>query len=384
LNEIAEKIKVLHLIHTLETGGAQKVIVNLIRGMDRDHFDFTTACMQRKGPIYDEIKSLKSRVVHIQKKHRLDPNLVSRLRKFIRENDFKIVHTHNFSAGLWGRLAASGIKKNRPVLIHTEHGRRASTDLLRKILKQHLACYTDRIIAVSDETRQYMIEKEGIPADKIEVIRNGIDLDYLMMHKDARVKEIESIREKDKNARIIVNVSALTEVKDHACLLEALRILLKKVPSAYLFLVGDGPLRLDLQKQAISLGIDDKVNFMGERHDIAAILAKSDLFVLSSKNEGHPISLLEAMGMGVVPVTTQVGGIPEVLVNTVHGLMVAPGEPSLLAQAMRIPLEEPQLRNEWSLNAMNLIKKEYTAAVMAGKHEELYLKLIEKKLDISK
>lgn len=371
-----KKIKVLHLIHTLETGGAQKVIVNLIRGIDKDKFEFTTVCMQRKGAVYDEIKNLKSKAVHIKKRYRLDPSLVKRLRQFIIDGKFDIVHSHNFSAGLWGRLAAIGIKKNRPVLIHTEHGRRFRTDIIRKKLKQYLAKRTDRIISVSDETKKYMIEKEGLSPDKISVIYNGIDLDYLMANKDSKVKEIEAILEETPDAHFIVNVSALSDVKDHSTLLKAFQILITKVPSAHLLLAGDGLLRLNLQKEALDLNISDQVHFLGERNDIAAILDKSDIFVLSSKNEGHPISLLEAMGMGLVPVTTMVGGIPELIDNTVTGLMVPAEEPSLLAQALRIPLEEPALYDEISRNARELVHQKFTAKVMAEKHEKLYLKLL--------
>jgi glycosyltransferase involved in cell wall biosynthesis len=151
---------------------------------------------------------------------------------------------------------------------------------------------------------------------------------------------------------------------------------LKKIPHVYLLLVGDGPLRLELQKKTIALHIDDHVLFMGERNDVAAILDKSDIFVLSSKNEGHPISLLEAMSMGVVPVCTAVGGIPELVENTVNGLTVPPGEPSLLADAIRIPLENRKLEEEWSANSKELISREYTASKMAKNHEKLYMEIM--------
>lgn len=373
------KIRVLELIHTLETGGAQKVIVNLIRGINKERFDITTACLQKKGPVFDEIKTLGTKVSHVPKKSRCDVQIVSRLQKFITDGKFDIVHTHNFSAGLWGRLAVLRVKKNRPALVHTEHGRRGNIAGWRKYISCHLAKKTDLIIAVSDETRKYLIQKVGLPPDKIIVLKNGIDINHLLAKKDDEVSAINSILESDPDARFIVNVSALTEVKDHATLLRAFKILKQRVNHAYLLLVGDGHLRLDLQKLALSLEINNDVHFLGERHDIAAILNKCDIFVLSSRNEGHPISLLEAMGMGVVPVATDVGGIPELIENTVNGLTVPPGEPSLLADAIRIALENPNLYHEWSVKSREIVFSEYTAEIMAKNHEDVYSKLISPK-----
>ena len=374
--EKSKNIRVLQLIHTLETGGAQKVIVNLIRGIDKDNFDVSTACMQKKGPIFDEIKSLGSKVAQVKKTSRFDIQIISRLRKFLEEGKYDILHTHNFSAGLWGRLAAFSMGKNSPALVHTEHGRRGNITGWRKILSCYLARRTDRIISVSDETYVYLTEQVKLCKENVTVLKNGIDLDYLLNNRDSAVKEIEDILKKDPAAKFVVNVSALTEVKDHATLLRAFKFLKSKYPSAYLLVVGDGPLRLNLHKLALTLKISDDVIFMGERKDIAAILDKSDIFVLSSLNEGHPISLLEAMGMGVVPVATDVGGIPELIENTVNGLTVPPGEPSMLADAIRIALENEALYEEWSVKSREIVLKDYTAEVMAERHAEVYSELV--------
>jgi len=379
VNTQNDKIRVLHLIHTLETGGAQKVIVNLIRGIDKSHFDFSTTCLKKKGPCYDEIKTIGGKVDQVTKKGKIDFTLIPRLKEHIKEGKYDILHTHNFSAGLWGRLAAIQMKKNCPILVHTEHGRLGDVPMLRKIIIRYLAQHTDRIIAVSKETSDYLLHNVGLPEDRVSVIKNGIDLQSLELKKDARVEFIENILKKDPNAIFIVNVSALSAVKDHETLIKAYKILHGKMPYVHLLLVGDGPLRLGLIKLASSLGVDGNVHFLGERHDVGAILAKCRIFVMSSLLEGNPISLLEAMGMGLVPVTTSVGGLPELIENTVNGLMVPPSEPALLANAIRIPLENPKLAIEWSKKSRELILREYTAEVMSKRHEELYCTLIQKR-----
>ena len=371
------KIKVLHLIHTLEIGGAQMVILNLFKGIDKSHFELLAACMQKKGAIYDEIKSIGGKVHQFPKKRKTDFSIIPRLRDYLEEEDIDILHTHNFSAGFWGRLAVLGMKINRPKLVHTEHGRLGSIPFWRKLVVCYLSKKTDRIISVSDETRDFLVNNVCLNAKNVVVIKNGIDVDGLIEHCKKHVVEIDEILKKDPDAKFIVNVSALSGVKDQNTLLEALNILMKKIPHVYLLLVGDGPLRLELQKKTISLQIDDHVLFMGERNDVAAILDKSDIFVLSSKNEGHPISLLEAMSMGIVPVCTAVGGIPELVENTVNGLTVPPGEPSLLADAIRIPLENRKLAQEWSAKSKELISREYTALKMAKNHEKLYMEIMQ-------
>ena len=379
VNNHDDRIRVLHLIHTLEIGGAQKVIVNLIRGMDKSRFDLSTVCLRKKGPIYEEIKSMGGKVCQIPKKGKFDLSIVSRLKKHIQEEECHILHTHNFSAGLWGRLAAMELKGRRPILVHTEHGRLGEVQLWRKIIMRYLARHTDMIVAVADETRDYLLHSIKIPETRVIVIKNGIDLNYLLSRADQKVDTIDEILEKNPGARFIINVSALSPVKDHATLLRAFKRLLIKLPDVHLLLVGDGPLRLELTKLASSLGIDGNVQFLGERHDIGAILAKSDIFVLSSLNEGTPISLLEAMGMGVTPVVTSVGGLPEMIENTVNGLMVPPSDPALLADAIRFTLENPEYADEWARKSKDMIRKEYTAEVMSEKHEELYLRLMSMK-----
>lgn len=371
------KIKVLHLIHTFEIGGAQKVVLNLFKGIDKSRFELIAACMHKKGPIYEEIKSIGGKVHQFPKKKRTDFSIIPRLREYMEEEEIDILHTHNFSAGLWGRLAALGMKDNRPKLVHTEHGRLGGISFWRKLLVCYLSKKTNRIISVSDETRDFLVNSVCLPAKNVVVIKNGIDIDYLIAQSKKPVVEIDEILKKDPNAKFIVNVSALSEVKDQNTLLEALSKLLKKIPHVYLLLVGDGPLRLELQKKTVALQIANHVLFMGERGDVAAILCKSNIFVLSSRNEGHPISLLEAMSMGIVPVCTAVGGIPELVENTVNGLTVPPGEPSLLADAIRIPLENRALADEWSGKSKELILKEYTAIKMAENHEKLYMEIMQ-------
>jgi glycosyltransferase involved in cell wall biosynthesis len=370
------KIKVLHLIHTFEIGGAQMVVLNLFKGIDKSRFELIAACMHRKGPIFDEIKSIGGKVHQFPKKKRTDFSIIPRLREYIVEEQIDILHTHNFSAGFWGRLAVLGMKSNRPKLVHTEHGRLGSISPWRKLVVCYLSKRTDRIISVSDETRDFLVSHVCLNPKNVVVIKNGIDVEDLIEHSKKHVAEIDEVLQRDPNAKFIVNVSALSAVKDQSTLLEALNILLKKIPHVYLLLVGDGPLRLELQKKTISLQIDDHVLFMGERSDVPAILDKSDVFVLSSRNEGHPISLLEAMSMGVVPVCTAVGGIPELVENTINGLTVPPGEPSLLSDAIRIPIENRKLAEEWSKNSKELISREYTAQKMAENHEKLYLEII--------
>ena len=376
MNNNSDKIRVLHLIHTLEIGGAQKVIVNLLRGIDKSRFELSTVCLRKKGPIYDEIKSMGGKACQIPKKSKLDLSIILKLKRYLQEEDFHILHTHNFSAGLWGRLAALELKSKRPILVHTEHGRLGEVQLWRKIIMRYLAIRTDTIISVADETRDYLVHSIRLPENRVTVIKNGIDLNYLISRMDQKVDVIDDILQKTPKARFIINVAALSPVKDHATLLKAFKYVLSKLPDIHLLLVGDGPLRLELTKLASALGVDANTHFLGERHDIGAILAKSDVFVLSSLNEGNPISLLEAMGMGVPPVVTSVGGLPEMVENTVNGLIVPPSEPTLLADAIRFPLENPKYAAEWSKKSKELIKIEYTAEVMSKKHEELYLNLM--------
>ncbi len=163
-------------------------------------------------------------------------------------------------------------------------------------------------------------------------------------------------------------MARLDKQKDHASLLEAARL----VPDAVFVLVGDGPLREELEDRATRLGVEERVLFLGWREDIPEVLACADLFVLPSLYEGLPLALLEAMAAGLPIVATAIGGTSEAVVDGVTGLLVPPGEPRSLAAAIRRALDDEGLARRLGAASRERVRREFSAAAMARRTVSIY------------
>lgn len=173
---------------------------------------------------------------------------------------------------------------------------------------------------------------------------------------------------------MVINVARWTPQKDQRTLIEAARIVAEVRSDVRFVLVGHGPLHDDLVAQAEALGVADKVIFAGFRDDVADVLAASDLFVLSSLWEGMPLALLEAMAAGCAAVSTNVGGVAQVLQHGVTGLLVPPADPPALASSILRYMNDPQLKRQHGEAGYLWVKEHYSMEAWVGKLEELYLR----------
>ena len=183
----------------------------------------------------------------------------------------------------------------------------------------------------------------------------------------------------DADDEVLVGaVGRLAEPKALHILIEAVSYLVKRMPRARLVLVGDGPLRSELEKQAADIGVSDRVLFAGMRMDIPAVLAAIDVFAMSSKREGLPVVLLEAMAGGRPIVTTRVGGIPEVVRDHKEALLVQPNDPAALADAINEVISNPELAAQLGRRARERATAEYSLAATARALEQVYADLLKK------
>jgi glycosyltransferase involved in cell wall biosynthesis len=335
-------IKVVRLITGLEIGGAELGLLESLRHFDRKRFQFVVACLYNNGSVGRQIEELGIRVHDMRMRSFGDPAGLLRLWRFLKAERPDILHTHLFRANLWGRLLGRALRV--PVIISHEHsmthdkieGRRR-TWFLSAIDAATARC-CDRVIAISDTTRKYLVEN-SIPAEKIEVVLNSIDT-----RRFASEANGDAVRaEFGLGAAVVVTIVArLHPDKNHALLIEAFSRLRARFAGAKLLIVGDGPLEPELRAQA-DASAPGAVVFAGARRDVPAILAASDLFVLCSEREGVPRALLEATAVAKPVIGTAVDGIPEVIVDGETGILVPPGDARALAEAMEKLLAEPEL-----------------------------------------
>jgi glycosyltransferase involved in cell wall biosynthesis len=337
----------------------------------------------REGSLADEAGRIGVRVVHVPHlKRSLSPwadflAFAWLLRYFHRERP-TIVATHMAKAGTIGRLAAAltGV----PVIIHTFHGhvldgyfgrRRTSLFLMIERLLGHL---TTQFIAISPEVAADL-NRLQIGRGKTTIVRLGLDLQYLTNPQPGRLRRDLGI---PTDVPLIGIVGRLVPIKALDLFLDAASIVTKDDHAVHFAIVGDGELwdRLHLEVQA--RGLDHRVHFTGWRGDLAAVYSDLDVVVCCSRNEGTPVSLIEACAAGRAVVGTQVGGIPDIIAAGVNGLLVPSGDPNALAGALRELIADPARRTSMGLAGRQIVMERHSSDRMVSELKEVYGKLLER------
>jgi glycosyltransferase involved in cell wall biosynthesis len=261
-------------------------------------------------------------------------------------------------------------------MIFTEHGRHwpdvvsPKRRLVNRLLLGRMA---DRITAVCAFSARALAENDGFRADRIEVIENGIDADRYQTPKDRSV--LKTRLGLALNRRYVATIARFHPVKDHQTLLRAFARVAASVDDVDLLLVGDGPLREELQTLATSLGLDQRVRFLGVRHDVPDVLAAVDLFALSSVSEAASITVLEAMATGTPVVVTDVGGNPEMVRNGVDGLLTPRGDAPAFAEALLRLLADPDLAASMGAQGAERARTTYRLGRTIDRYYQLYSQL---------
>jgi len=373
--EKMKKKKILQLIDGLNIGGAEVLLVDLVRGIQEAGYDVSVG-YSTHGPLEKKLLNLGIPRTRLPRLGRVDPVLFFSICRLILREKPDIVHTHLFKSDLHGRLAARLCRV--PVVISTSHNNDvwAKRFLLGKLygLTAKLA---DRVIAVSDEVRDYQIKYTGIFAEKIVTIANGVDVRRFANQED----NARSLRDEfkiDSRAPLVGIIGRLSPQKDHVNFLNAAVQIKARLPDARFLVVGDGPLRDELTAQAQTLGLGSSIIFCGLRQDIPAILSALDVLVISSKWEGLPVTLLEGMAACCPIVSTAVGGVLNVVTNNVSALLVPPGDSPALANACLKILQDQKLAQELSSTAFDVVMNNFSLDAMTGRTIHLYRELLEK------
>ena len=369
------RINVLHIISTLEIGGAEILLANLVSNLDSKNYASTVCCIARGGPLATELEKSGVKVVVLRQRNKFDPRVLLPLYRIMNEERIDIVHTHMFRANLWGRTAA--LLAGVPVIIASKHGFNLWKNFIHITVNRILAEFTDRIIVPSEFLRKVRIQREHIKPEDLVVIHNCIDLHTFdeTIHPHNRRQEY-GIKE---NERVIGVVCRLHEVKGIKYLIESLVELRNAIQNLKLLIVGDGPLKTNLINLAQKLGLGEQVIFAGYRRDIPEMLNTMDVFVLPSLREDFSLSIMEAMAMRKPVVATNVGAIPEVVVDGETAILVPPRDASALAKAISQILLDEQLAQKMGLAGRQRVKKQFSADAASARIQQLYSRLMRKK-----
>jgi glycosyltransferase involved in cell wall biosynthesis len=387
-SSISGPIRVMRLIARLNVGGPAIHVSLLTVGLNDERFSSTLVAgvvEEAEGDMAYLTRQLGIEPVIIPTLHR-EISILDDLRtlwaliRLIRQQRPHIVHTHTAKAGFLGRLAAflTGV----PVIVHTFHGHvfkgyfgPAKTRLF--IWLERLAArVTDTILTISEGLKQELVEYRIAPAEHIRVIPLGLKL--------LRLTDLEKLRGDFRRelgysteTPLVGIIGRLVPVKNHELFLEAAQQVVKSLPQARFVVVGGGERQTELEQLAAQMGLSNSVAFVGWRQDLPTVYADLDVVVISSRNEGTPVSLIEAMAAGVPVVATTVGGVPDLLHDGKLGALVPPDAPERLAEAIVATLDAvPETRTaqaqEWAL-------KRYGADRLIADIRELYSELLVQK-----
>jgi glycosyltransferase involved in cell wall biosynthesis len=297
---------------------------------DRARYDVSLVGLKRPEPA-SELLAREGVPVHHLNRGRFDPRILSDLTSLARARRARILHVHGYAAADFGRLAA---RRVGAALVLHEHFADPRMPAYQAWADRLLSRYTDRAIAVSGSTRDFLVRERHVPADRVRLIWNGAPLDEFA-HPPAGAREAVRTELGLPPGTIAVGtIGRLSEQKGQRDLLDAAALVTRELPDVRFVLVGDGDLRPDLEARAAALGLGDRVVFAGHRADVPAVLAAMDVLCISSTYEGTPLALFEAMAAGKPIVSTAVDGCREVLEDGRTGLLTPPRDPASLARAL--------------------------------------------------
>jgi len=373
-----QKIKIVQIIYSLNLGGLENGIINLVNNMDDFKFENTICCLTQGGDFEKRLnKNIK--VSKMFKKPGNDWQLYIKLIKYLKEIKPTIVHTRNW-VGMDGIIAAKMARV--PIIIHGEHGFEIA-DLISQnrkrkfIRKLVLSTMVDKIVTVSKNLKNRLINEIKIKPEKIIHIPNGVDTNKFNIYRKEFTRKKFGFKKEDF---IIGIVARLDPIKNHKTLFFTFKEIVKNYPQAKLIIVGDGPLREELKEKSYQLGINNKAIFMGERNDVPEILKTFDIFVLPSLNEGMSNTILETMATGIPVIASNVGGNPELVIDGETGFLFPTNDVESLVQKIKTYILYPELKQKHGYNARKRVEEKFSLDQMVRRYEELYLELVERKL----
>jgi glycosyltransferase involved in cell wall biosynthesis len=352
-------MKIAHVIDSMEVGGAETLVAQMCRVQREQGHDPCVYTVATLGPLGERMRAEGFAVRANVGRHL--PAAAQSFFHIFKESHPDVVHLHNPTPTVYAAIAAriAGV----PSIVSTRHSLVAPPRRLVVELKYGLAATCcDWIAGICDATVNNLKSLHSVPARKIVRVYNGAD-------PIARAAQEQC---PPKIGFTLVYVGRLEPVKNHALLLSAFRVALQSMPGLQLWMVGDGSERKTLESMARELGIAGKVTFWGQQLNVAPFFSAADAFIMSSKSEGLPMSLLQALSLGLPAIVTDVGGMAEVVRLAKAGLTVSVTDPAEMAEAILRLAASPADQMQYSKNAEESFHAHFSLQTMVDAYMELY------------
>ncbi len=380
-NTSKKPTRILYIHHTFRNQSGSFLLWNIAKRIDKKKYQVFAACLREGGPYEDKLRRIGVKVKNFDLKTLVDIRIIPRLVRYIKQNNIDIVETAVFPADVYGRISAR--LANVPIIISTMHRvEDHKQEAIYRVLffaDTLTMALTTRIIAVSKAVKNYLISWHRVKSDKIRVIYNGIDAHKYDVNFD--IKEYKRMLNLQHDIPTVAFIGRLVKLKGVNYFLEAAASILRNGKRVQFVVVGDGPLKERLIKQAANLSISQHVHFIGFRKDIPQILSVIDILVVPSLFEGLPLTILEAMHAGKTIIATRVGGIPEAIKDGETGILVSPRDYHALTKGLLELLNDPEKRKEMGKKGKQRALQHFNVERMVKEYSNIYDECIVSQLE---
>jgi L-malate glycosyltransferase len=363
--KLRPQVSVGIFLTSFHPGGTERQMVELARTLDPSQFTVHLACLKRDGAWLARAAE-RAPVDEFPLRGFARPGAIRCARQFARwcrDHGILVLQTCDFYANVIGLLGGAWARV--PVRIGSRREINAGKTAAQMRLQRFAFSLAHKIVANCTAAAN-ALEHEGVPAERIEIIRNGLDLSAIAPRPN-----------RNGARRTIVTVANLRAEKRHEVLLSAMRIVAAQQPAARLIIVGDGPRRRALQALTVDWGLTGAVQFVGHQDDVGAALTAADIFALASSTEASPNALIEAMAAGLPAVATAAGGVPELVAHGETGLLVPVEDAAAFARALLQLMDEPAHAERLGAAARRRAVERHSFDRMTQAFEELYLSQLE-------
>jgi glycosyltransferase involved in cell wall biosynthesis len=374
----ARKYKIAYLIDGLSMGGAERLMVPILKHLSRTDFDACVCALQSKdgNPMADEIRALGIPVDCLDIKYLRDLDALPRVIKYLKRTEADLVHTQLEVANIFGNISAKLLHLPSVCTIHVMPSLdvKTKTKLHQKVEWFSLRNFCDRVISVSEEARQHHLDISGASSDQVVTIYNGIDLSHFKNidhHREQRDVRTEFGIPADAN--LLTTVAVLRPPKGIQFMIRALPAILASSPNTYYLTVGNGAHQDALMEEVYKARVNERVLFAGMRKDVPRLLAASDVFVLPTLTEALPTVLAEAMAAKLPIIASRVGGIPEMVTDGQNGCLVEPEDIDGIAKACIHLLADPEKRAAMGAQGWETVQAKFNIERQVDQLKTLYL-----------
>lgn len=352
-------MKIVQVMPDFGLAGAETMVENLSCGLAAEGCDvLVISFFDLHTAITERIENRGIKIKYLGKKRGFDPSIISKMRKIIKAYQPDVIHTHRYVLP-YAFLASMGFKAKR---VHTVHNvaQKEQTKVGKNINRVLFRYFNVVPVALSKEIQRTIQEVYGLPDNRIPVVFNGIDLSRCIVK--------ESYARKDTFT--VLHIGRFMDVKNHELLLRSFARFKGQHSDARLQLLGDGELKENMMQLAGQLNITDAVEFAGLQSNVYPWLHNADVFILPSKFEGMPMTLIEAMGTGLPIIASNVGGIPDMLSSQKEALLIEPKEEKII-EALEMVYSDAKKREYWGRNALQRSSL-FSSQAIARKYLQLY------------